>query len=250
MSKVYLSAILSMSFTLYATGDIVCASPGMIIDITPDAVIELSLLPHQAGICDLIFAGTTINGTIVSNNEVCAADFVVDDVLWGHVNSSNITVRSLPGNYITPLFPFEFIPNERYLVCAFTNNWWANQSDGDMYYQRLCNYLSVTSSPPGKAVFDGYCTMYPHFTAIPFNQINYNGSNYWSTTRALVTNLVDIARVRGDAQMMSQTITNLVEKGDVNSGLSPEIWRHLLWYKEDRYDFLDSLAPPQQTPVP
>ena len=238
MSRLVLISVLSSSIILLA-GD--CLAN----DESPYTIVELSLLPHQAGVCDLIFSGTTIDGTIVSNNEECAADFIVDEVLWGHLNSSNITVRSVSREYTSNSFSFEFLPNQRYLVCAFTNNWWANASQDDTYYQRLYHYLSVTSSPPGKAVFDGYRTMLPRFTAIPFSKINYNGSNYWSTTRTLVTNLVDIARVRRDEQLMRQTITNLVEIGDVNSGLPPVIWRHLLWYKEDRYDFMEGLTPPQ-----
>lgn len=244
MGKLYLSAVLFMSLAFHVSGDNVCASPGMVIDITHATVKRLSLLPHQAGICDLIFLGTTIAGTIVTNQEECAADFVVDDVLWGHVNSSNITIRSLPKRYVPPLFPFEFSQNERYLVCAFTNNWWANQSDGDMYYQRIGNNLSITSCPPGKAVFDGYRTMYPYFTMIPFSQINYNGSNYWPTTRAYITNLVHVARISHDAQLMRQTIVTTVEAGWAKSELPPIIWDHLWDYKISWYDFIDSLSPP------
>ncbi|MBQ6925538.1 MAG: hypothetical protein IJQ73_12935 [Kiritimatiellae bacterium] len=211
----------------------------------------LSQLPHQAGICDLIFAGTTIEGTIVSNNEECAADFVVDDVLFGSTNSSNITVRSLSRKYTDYIYQFAFAPNERYLVCAFTNNWWGNQGWGDTYFQRLSHGLSITSSPPGNAVFDSYRTMYPPFTVIPFRQINFEGSNYWPVTRALVTNLVDIVRIRGDEDLLRQTITNLVGGGWAKSHLPPVIWDSLLWYKEDRYDWFENFPKqPPQTPFP
>ncbi len=250
MCKLYLFAVLSISIAFCANGDIVCASPGMVIDITHGTVMRLSFLPHQAGICDLIFSGTTIDGTIVTNQEECAADFAVDDVLWGHVSSSNITIRTMPRKYVPTLFPFEFLPNERYLVCAFTNNWWVNQSDGDMYYQRLGSNLSITSSPPGKAVLDGYRTMYPYFTVIPFSQINYNGSNYWPTTRTYITNLVHVSRIRHDAQLMRQAIVAPVEAGWANSGLPPVIWDYLWEYKTSWYDLIDNLPPPPSPQKP
>lgn len=242
MSKFSILTFLVISILLLA-------SNGLANDESPYAVVELSLLPHQTGICDVIFTGTAIDGTIVSNNEECAADFVVDDVLWGRVTSSNITVRSLPREETSYAYPFTFVAGERYLVCAFTNNWWANQSWDDTYYERLCGYLSITSSPPGNMLFDEYRTMLPRFTAIPFSKINFNGSNYWYATRALVTNLVDIARVRGDEQLMRQTITNCVGNGWAKSGLPPVIWKHLWSYKSDRYDLLDRISPSSpQTP--
>lgn len=241
MTKLAFLSFLTLSIILLV-GD------GRANDESPVAIAELSLLPHQAGICDLIFAGTTIDGTIVSNNEECAADFVVDDVLWGHVNSSNITIRSVSREYTTYGMPFDFAPNERYLVCAFTNNWWANESLDDTYYERLYHYLSVTSSPPEHAVFDGYRTMLPRYTAIPFSRINYNGSNYWTATRSLITNLVDIARVRQDEQLMRHTITNIIGVGQSKSGLPAVIWNQLWMYKSDRYDSAD--RNPQPIPSP
>lgn len=211
------------------------AQSGRANEESPYAIVELSLLPHQTGICDLIFTGTAIEGTTVSNSEECAADFRVDEVLWGHYNSTSINVRSLPQELTSHAYPFTFVPGERYLVCAFTNNWWAGQSLDDTYYERLSRYLSVTSCPPGKAVFDGYRTMLPRFAAIPFNQINYCGSNYWPRTRTLVTNLVDMARIRGDEQAVKRLVLSLIDAGQRNSGLPPLIWRHLWMYKTDRY---------------
>ncbi len=199
---------------------------------TPLDMLTISLLPHQAGICDLICAGT-----VLSTNGEDAAQFAVDDILWGHVNASNINVRS-----IYPMDGFEFTPNERYLVCAFTNNWWANDNPQASVVgeERLLTYLCATSRPPEGMVFDGYRTMYPRYTVIPFNQINYNGSNYWAATRAFVTNLVDIARIRGDGELMRQTITNLVETRGANSGLSPLVLRHLWLYKFFRDDWQEN----------
>ena len=124
----------------------------------------------------------------------------------------------------------------------------ANQSWDDTYYERLCRYLSITSCPPGHAVFDGYRTMFPPFTAIPFSKINHNGSNYWPRTRALVTNLVGIARIRNDEQLMRHTITNLIGGGWANSGLPEVIWNQLWRYKSYRYDWED--RNPQPIPSP
>ena len=234
---------------LFSAAIFLFANNGMATDVDSNAIVEISLLPHQTGICDLIFTGTVIDGTTVSNNEETAARFAVDDVLWGQVNSSNITVRSISRKYMFTMHPFGYVSGERYLVCAFTNNWWANQSMNDTFYERLwAGYLSVTSAPPGNAVFDGYRTMYPRYTAIPFSQINYNGSNYWPVTRTLVTNLVNITRVQGDRQLMLQTITNIVGNGWAKSGLSPIIWNYFQLYKEDRYDWNDSFSEPLPLP--
>ncbi len=229
---------------LLFTAMMLCANDGAAADIDSHAIVEISLLPHQTGICDLIFTGTAVDGTIVSNDEECAAEFAVDDVLWGHVNSSNIAVRGISMKYMPNARPFGYVPGERYLVCAFTNNWWASQSMNDMYYDRLWGFLAVTSTPPGNIVFEDYRTMFPRYTAIPFSQINHDGSNYWPATRALVTNLVDIARVRGDRQLMRQTITNIVGGGWAKSGLPPVIWHYLQLYKEDRYDGEDGFSAP------
>ena len=233
---------------LFSAAIFLFSNNGMATDVDSNAVVEICLLPHQAGICDLIFTGTVVDGSIVSNDEECAAGFAVDDVLWGRVISSNITVRSISWKYMPNARPFGYVSGERYLVCAFTNNWWANQSMNDMYYDRLWGYLSVTSAPPGNAVFDDYRTMFPRYTAIPFSQINYNGSNYWPVTRALVTNLVNITRVQGDKQLMLQTITNIVGNGWVKSGLSPIIWNYLQLYKEDRYDWNGIFSEPLPLP--
>lgn len=50
-------------------------------------------------------------------------------------------------DYLRFVFP-NFMQGERYLVCAFTNNWWANMSRGDTDFERLSNYLSVTGAVP------------------------------------------------------------------------------------------------------
>ena len=228
MQKPSVPTIIIASLLLFARN-------GRANDESPYAIVELSLLPHQAGICDIIFTGTAMDGTIVSNAEECAADFLVDEVLWGHHNSTSITVRSLPQELTSHAYPFAFVSGERYLVCAFTNNWWADESQDDTYYQRLCNYLSVTSSPPGNAVFDGYRTMLPRFTAIPFGKINCDGSNYWPRTRTLVTNLVEMARIRRDEQAVKGLVLSLIDAGQRNSGLPPLIWNQLWRYKTVRF---------------
>ena len=217
-------------------------------DVDGFYVVLYSQLPHQAGICDVIFTGSVVSTNfnerdpVFPYHELPAAEFAVDDVLWGSVSSSNITVGS-----IYPAYGFHFVPNERYLVCAFTNNWWANESRFDTDYERLYHYLSVTSRPPENVVFDDYRTMCPRYTAIPFSRINQNGSNYWPRTRAFVTNLVDIARVRQDEMLMRQTLINVLNNRGANSGLPPYLLRWLWLYKTSRYDGFDGPPRPQQT---
>ena len=212
-------------------------------------IVQYSQLPHQAGVCDVIFAGTVVSTNFNDKTpeypyyELPAAEFAVDDVLWGTVALSNITVRS-----IYPADGFHFLPQERYLVCAFTNNWWANEGRFDTDYERLYHYLSITSRPPGNVVFDDYRTMCPRYTAIPFSRINQNGSNYWPRTRAFVTNLVDIARIRGDEMLMRQTLINVLDNRGANSGLPPYLLRWLWLYQTTRDDWLDGPPRPPQTP--
>jgi hypothetical protein len=211
MSVAYLLTALAFSHIAIANSD------------TPLDMLTISLLPHQAGVCDLICAGT-----VLSTNGEESADFAVDDVLWGRVTASNITVRS-----IYPLDGFKYKLNVRYLLFAFTNNWWASDNSpfSEVGEEKLFNHLCATNQLPAMMVFDGYRTIYPRDTAIPFDLINFNGSNYWTATRALVTNLVDIARIRHDKQLMRQTITDIAEGGWANSGLSPFIWNRLWLYK-------------------
>ena len=201
-------------------------------------IVQYSQLPHQAGVCDVIFAGTVLSTNLDDKSpaypfdKLPSAEFAVDDVLWGAVSSSNITVGS-----IYPADGFQFVLNERYLVCTFTNNWWANESRLDTDCERLQHYLSITSCPPGNVVFDDYRTMCPRYTAIPFSRINNNGSNYWTATRAFVTNLVDIARVRNDDLLMRQTLTHILAEKGAHSGLPPFLLRYLWLYKTTRHDW-------------
>ena len=213
---------------------------GAIADESPSSLHRISLLPHQAGICDIIFAGSILSTNFTVQSPAYrylkspAAEFAVDDVLWGTLASSNIVVGS-----VYPSEVDNFMPGERYLVCAFTNNWWANMSRGDTDFERLSNYLSVTGAPPGNAVLDGYRTIYPHYSVIPFNRIDYNGTNHWEAARTLVTNLIHIARVRRDDQLMRKTITEVISDRRNTNGLPFGITHQLILYKWLRSDWDD-----------
>ena len=102
--------------TILLSAILLCAKDSMATDVDAHAIVEICLLPHQTGICDVIFTGTVADGTVVSNDDECVAGFTVDDVLWGHVNSSNITVRSIARNYMPNARPFGFVSGERYLA--------------------------------------------------------------------------------------------------------------------------------------
>ena len=213
---------------------------GAIADESPSSLHRISLLPHQAGICDIIFAGTILSTNFTVQSPAYrylkspAAEFAVDDVLWGTLASSNIVVGS-----VYPSDGDDFMAGERYLVCAFTNNWWANTSRDDRVYNRLWNYLSVTGAPPGNAVLDGYRTIYPHYSVIPFSQINYGGTNRWDATRALVTNLVHIARVRRDDELMRKTIKTILNDRQNTNGLPTRVIRQLAYYEGLCYGWED-----------
>ena len=212
-------------------------------------IVEVSQLPHQAGICDVIFAGTVLStnytdkSPISTSLELPAAEFAVDDVIWGTITSSNVTVGC-----IYPHDGFAFQRGERYLVCAFTNNWWADMGRFDTDYERLSDYLSVTGRPPRNAVFNDYRTMFPRDTAIPFRYLDYKGTNRWEATRDLVTNLVHIARVRRDDQLMRETIKTIIDDRTNPKCLPGHVIRNLKLYYSFRHDWKDNPIPTPQSP--
>ena len=111
---------------------------------------------------------------------------------------------------------------------------------GDTDYERLCDYLCVTGRPPGNAVFNNYRTMYPRDTAIPFSRLAYKGTNRWEATRALVTNLVHIARVRRDDQLMRETIKAIIDDRKNPKGLPSYVFHNLKLYYSFRRDWKDN----------
>lgn len=164
---------------------------------------ELSLFPHSLCISDFIFTGTA-----TTTNDGRTAEFAVDEILWGVASSTNVIIRKrLPlGENL------EFQIGEKYLVCAFTNDWWSMRREERTF--DVGNILSKcvieTNRPSNNSVFDDYVILDNRRSAIPFTFINYEGTNYWDTVRTLATNIIDIAKHQGDDDKVRNIVLSIL----------------------------------------
>ena len=199
--------------------------------------------PHQVAVSDLI-----CTGMVLSTNDGHSAEFAVDEVLWGYAASSNITLR--------PVFSFDcldYLHEGRFLIMAFTNNWWTQQRDyplfvPSIYY--LHDFISPTSRPPDHAVFEDYRLYSRYGSAIPFDKITVGGTNYWEGTRNFITNFLDIAKIHQDERRAYEWFYGLrfaTNAAPVRSRLPPAVWPKLIMYKLLRYDVFN-LPPPDKLP--
>ncbi len=69
--------------------DIVSTNEEGIVDYDLYVFRQLCLTPHQVGISDLI-----CTGQVLSTNDGHSAEIAVNEVVWGSVVSSNITIRN------------------------------------------------------------------------------------------------------------------------------------------------------------
>lgn len=183
---------------------------------------ELSVFPHLVCIAD--FIGT---GTAVSTNDGLSAVLSVDEVLWGHPADTNMTIR-----HLYPQTTLDFQVGAKYLVCAFTNNWWSREEEAyDETYYALSHCITATNRPPGNTVFDDYRIMDTRRSAIPFTRFEQGGTNYWDAARTFTTNLIRIARVGGDDERVKEKVISTIGDPIVFRGLPPFLRRQLLLYQ-------------------
>lgn len=190
---------------------------------------ELSVFPHSLCISDFIFTGMP-----TSTNDGSSAEFAVDEILWGSAPSTNVTIRY----FIPPDDRYKFQLGERYLVCAFTNDWWSVGREMYHYYTSftLSQCVSETNHPPNNAVFDDYVVLDNSRSSIPFKYINYGGTNYWDAVRTLSTNIIDIAKHDGDDDKVRSLVLNILNDPQIERRFPMPIIRHLLLYKLFFYD--------------
>ena len=206
--------------------------------------------PHQVAVSDLI-----CTGTVVTTNDGRSAEFVVDEVLWGQVASSNITIRRVGEwqDWENPSNSVFFSGLGRYLVLAYTNNWWSKCGSWESSCEhesviQLYDYITSTSRPPDHAVFEGYCIPDILNNMISFDDdIIVGGTNYWVGTRMFITNFNDIARIQHDELKAYEWFYNLNSNTNMLKILPPRIKRILWGYKYFRYD-REHLPPPDQIP--
>ena len=197
---------------------------------------ELSIFPHS--LCNSDFICT---GTPTSTNDGHSAEFAVDEILWGSSPSTNIIIRY----FVEPEERYKFQLGERYLVCAFTNDWWAigrgKLVDHSTYHYYtsfiLSQCVTETNRPPDNAVFDDYVVLDNRLSSISFKDINYGGTNYWDLVRTFTTNIIDIAKREGDYDKVGNTTISIVNDPQKFRRFPSHIRRHLRLYKLLFYDY-------------
>lgn len=197
--------------------------------VCTDRPDELTIFPHSLCIADFICTGTPI-----STNGGYSAEFAVDEILWGSAPSTNVTIRrDVPlGEGLGLQF------GERYLVCAFTNDWWSMGPEDYFYYAEytLSKCVTETNRPPNSAVFDDYVLIENKQSAIPFSDINYGGTNYWDAVRTLTTNIIDVAKHKGDDDWVRNKVLSILADPQKRGQLPLPIIRQLVLYKMFFYD--------------
>ena len=176
-------------------------------DFTPYDTMPVWHLPHQMAVCDLI-----CTGTITSTNDGFSAAMSVDDMLWGDVASSNIIVR-----YLADSKPTGFKMGGKYLVMAFTNNWWIKTTpydrEDDLTLRYLYDYLTPTSRPPSGAVFDD-CRIISDRAIVDFSRFETVETNYWPETRTFITNFINMAKIQHDERKVHGFVYSLFNDHD------------------------------------
>ena len=191
---------------------------------------DIAIFPHLVGIADFIFTGTPI-----STNGNISAQFMVDEVLWGHSSATNITVKDY-SMYDTP--PYQL--GEKYLVGAFTNDWWMGKRYFFGVNDVLLRFVPATNPPPSNIFLDDYRIVHRTRSAIPFRLFDYGGTNYWEGTRAFITNLIDVGRVQCDERGVREMIESIVNDRSNSRKLPIFVRRQALLYKMKRYDWEDN----------
>ena len=194
---------------------------------TPLYYSDIAIFPHLAGVADIIFTGTP-----VATNGYFSAEFAVDDVIWGSASGTNIIVR----DYAPDPHDIPYQLGEKYLVGAFTNDWWMQN-----YYvfgpnRELLHFLPATNLSPTGLFLDDYRLVDRFRSAIPFSRFVNNGTNYWEGTRSLITNLIDVGRIQCNEGKVREIVETIVNDGGNSRKLPLFVRRQMILYKAWRYD--------------
>lgn len=188
---------------------------------------QIETVTHQIAVCDLI-----CTGTIVSTNDGFSAEMAVEETLWGQVAASNITVRYLEDNT-----PTGFEQGRKYLILAFTNNWW--HQNPFLTYRYPYDFVPPDGQPP---VF-GDCRLLCHKGAVDFRRIDTEKTNYWEGVRTYITNFIEITKIEADERKAHEYIYSTFNDKDAFRRLPGPIQPDLFMYYYERYGYL---PPPEE----
>ena len=194
---------------------------------TPLYYSDIAIFPHLAGVADIIFTGTP-----VATNGYFSAEFTVDDVIWGSASGTNITVRDYAPDPYDP--PYRL--GEKYLVGAFTNDWWAERFHYFGPNRELLHFVPATNRSPTGVFLEHHMLVERSRSAIPFSSFDENGTNYWEGTRSLITNLIDIGRIQCDEGKVREIVESIVHDVSNSRRLPTFVRRQMILYKAWRYD--------------
>lgn len=192
---------------------------------------DLLIFPHQVAIADVI-----CTGTVVTNCNGEAVNFDIDDTLWGHVDSSNITIRCACTREKLTL-----MSGDSFLVFAFTNNWWLGKENSLLEFREasefyLADFLSPTNRPPDNAVFPECRIMDSNRSVFNLNKFESGGTNYWPGTRTFITNFLEITRIQQSETNAFRKIDSILSGTPGSETLPPWMLRQLLHYNWVRYN--------------
>lgn len=193
-------------------------------------ISQILTLTHQIAVCDLI-----CTGEVIATNDGFNAELAVEELLWGHTATSNIVVRYLHNDT-----PVNLEKGQKYLVLAYTNNWW----HGDPYqthrttFEYLYDYLTPTSRPAGNAVFEECRLLYPRASVMDFRIIDNGKTNYWDGMRTYITNFLQIAKIETDELKAHKYVYSTYNDKDAFRRLPGPIQPDLFLYYNLRYGYL------------
>lgn len=188
-----------MAFRLHAQWGFQCLSQA-----------EYMGFPHQITVADMI-----CTGTVLTNNRDYAV-LSIDELFWGNTTSSNITVKSLQDGD-SPAF----VEYDRYLVFAYTNNWWGSNKVWlgyiwDTANKHLLDFRPYNGSTNASSFFDDYMILNSSQSVINIKSLRAGETNYWPATRKFITDFIKISRVMNDKAEAFRYINYALSERDLS----------------------------------
>lgn len=184
--------------------------------------------PHQITVADMI-----CTGTVLTNNRDHAV-LSIEELFWGNTPSSNITVRILQ-NDDSPAF----IEDDRYLVFAYTNNWWGSSKVWlgyiwDTANEHLLKPRPYNGSTNASSFFDDYMIMNSSQSVINIKSLRTGETNYWPATRKFIVDFIRISRILNDDTEAYRYIWHAIREGGLDKMERHRLRKYSLFHYGDR----------------